>query len=286
MNESPIAPEHQPVSKGRFGRLPALPARWLLPVGSAVLLLYLVVPVVVVLVRVLPDGLLPQYLARPIVTEALRLSIATTLISLLVTLLLGTPVAYLLARWEFPGKNLLDTLVDLPVVLPPAVAGVALLLTFGRRGVFGPFLSSAGIELGFSTAAVVLAQVFVSAPFFVRAAKSGFAQVDESLEVTARTLGVGPVTVFFRVTMPLAMPSLVGGAVLAWAKALGEFGATILFAGSFIGRTQTLPLAIYQALESDLNAALAISAILVVTSLIVLLLFRRVTGTLVGVGSA
>ncbi|MCS7003562.1 MAG: ABC transporter permease, partial [Dehalococcoidia bacterium] len=222
--------------------------------------------------------LVPEYLTRPIVVEAIRISAVTTTLTILITVTLGTPVAYLLARWDFPGKDALDTLLDLPVVLPPAVAGVALLVTFGRRGVFGPLLTSVGVEIAFTTAAVVLAQTFVAAPFYIRSARAGFVQVDRSLEGTARTLGVGPLAVFFRVTAPLAAPSLVGGVVLAWAKALGEFGATILFAGSVIGRTQTLPLAIYQALETDVNTALVIATILILVSFVVLVAFRRASG--------
>ena len=183
-----------------------------------------------------------------------------------------------LARRHFPGQILLDSLIELPMVLPPAVAGIGLLMAFGRRGLFGPLLASMGISVGFTTAAVVMAQFFVAAPFFVRAARSGFVGVDRELEHVSHTLGVSNWTTFWRVTVPVAFPSLLGGAVMCWARALGEFGATIMFAGSFQGRTQTMPLAIYAALESDLDAALVLSAILVVVSFAVLVALRMVVG--------
>jgi molybdate transport system permease protein len=254
----------------------------LLAVSSVPIVLFLVVPIVVILAQTFASGLLPAYLSRPVVAEALRLSLLTSGITLILSLVLGTPLAYLLARYDFPGKAAVDTLVDLPIVLPPAVAGIALLLTLGRRGVVGSWLSSIGIELAFTTAAVVLAQLFVAAPFYIRSVRAGFATVDRGIEEAARVDGAGPFTVFRRVTAPLAFPSLVGGVVLAWAKAVGEFGATILFAGSFIGRTQTMPLAIYQALESDLMAALVIATILVIMSFVVLGLFRLATSALPG----
>jgi molybdate transport system permease protein len=165
-----------------------------------------------------------------------------------------------------------------PIVLPPAVAGIALLMAFGRRGLLGAPLADAGISIAFTTVAVVLAQCFVAVPFYVRSAKAGFQGVDRGLEQTAYTLGESPFGTFRRVTVPLAFPSLLAGGVLCWARALGEFGATIMFAGSFRGRTQTMPLAIYAALESDLGAALALGTILVVVSLAVLGLVRWLTG--------
>ena len=194
------------------------------------------------------------------------------------TLVLGTPLAYALARVRFPGRGLVDALVDLPIVLPPAVAGIALLMAFGRRGLLGPPLSAAGIGLAFTPWAVVLAQCFVAVPLYVRAARAGFMGVDPELERTAYTLGESPLATFWRVTVPLAFPSVLTGAVLCWARALGEFGATIMFAGSFRGRTQTMPLAIYAALETDLGAALALGTILVGVSLLVLAVVRLATG--------
>ena len=171
----------------------------------------------------------------------MTLSLETTTVTLLLTLVFGTPTAYLLARGTFPGKRLLDSVVDLPIVVPPAVAGVALLLAFGRQGLLGPTLNDLGIHLAFSTPAVVLAQLFVACPYYVRGARAGFLAVDRVLEDASTTLGYGGWGTFRRITVPLSLPSLVGGAVLTWARALGEFGATIMFAGNLMGVTQTMP---------------------------------------------
>jgi len=243
----------------------------LLILSGGAFALLIALPLVALLSRTLPGGVLGRYLTDPQVVAALRLSLLTTALTLLLTVVLGTPLAYLLARREFPGKQWLDALIDLPMVLPPAVAGVALLMAFGRRGLLGPVLSALGVELAFTTAAVVLAQSFVAAPFYVRSARAGFAAVDPLLEGVSRTLGVAPLRTFWRITVPLALPALLGGAVMAWARALGEFGATIMFAGNFLGVTQTMPLAIYAAMERDLGAALVLSSILVVVSFLVLL---------------
>lgn len=243
-------------------------------VPAAALALFLAVPLVGLLVRAATSSGLLAAVFRPIVLDALRLSLITTTIVLVVTVLLGSPLALLLARRRLRGRVILDSLVDLPIVLPPAVAGLALLLTFGRRGVLGPALGSVGVELPFTTAAVVLASVFVSAPFFVRAARAGFMAVPRELEEAARVEGASELQVFRFVTAPVAAPALFGGAVLAWARALGEFGATIMFAGQFAGRTQTMPLAIYAALESDTDAALSLSVLLLGLSFALLVLFR------------
>jgi molybdate transport system permease protein len=173
---------------------------------------------------------------------------------------------------------LVNTLIDLPTVLPPAVAGLALLMAFGRQGLFGGALAAVGISLPFSTAAVVVAQIFVSAPFFVRGARLGLGAVDQGLERTAATLGLGRWEIFWRITLPLAGRSLLGGAIMTWARALGEFGATIMFAGNFQGRTQTMPLAIYIGLQDDLQGALALSAILLVVSFGLLVIVRYAVG--------
>lgn len=253
------------------------PALLLLTASSVALLLLLVLPLAAIFIRGIPAGALARAIDDPTVRQALTLSLATTSISLILSLVIGTPVAFLLARYRFRGHQLLDTVVDLPMVLPPAVAGVALLMAFGRRGVVGPFLSDLGIEIPFTTLAVILAQTFVAVPFYIRAARAGFESVDGGLEEVAATLGAGRSTIFRTVTVPLALPALLGGAVMAWARALGEFGATLMFAGNFAGRTQTMPLAIYQTLESGrLDAALALSIILVVVSFSVLLLFKVV----------
>ncbi|WP_034388855.1 ABC transporter permease [Deinococcus sp. YIM 77859] len=238
---------------------------------------FLLLPVLVLLGRGLDTHVL-ETLRAPAVLAALRVSAVTTGTALTVTLLLGTPVAYLLARRRFPGRTLLDALLDLPMVLPPVVAGVALLLTFGRTGLLGRPLELAGIELAFTPAAVVLAQVFTSAPFYVRAAKAGFLAFDPDVEAAARVDGAGSWQTFRRVTLPLAFPFLLEGAVLAWARSLGEFGATLLFAGSLQGETRTVPLAIYNAMESALAPALILSAIMVVLAFGVLLTLRLIAG--------
>lgn len=191
---------------------------------------------------------------------------------------LGTPVAYLLGRANFRGKAVLETIIELPLVLPPAVAGVALLFAFGRRTPMGELLHNLNIEVAFTLVAVVLAQTFVAAPFYIKAARAGFQAVPRDLMEVARTQGASGWQVFRHVVIPLALPGIAGGAVLGWARAVGEFGATILFAGNFTGRTQTMPLAIYTALESDLNAAIILSSILVVASFALLVTFKLVSG--------
>jgi molybdate transport system permease protein len=241
---------------------------------TALLLLFILAPLAALFLRTTPASFFAA-LQRSDVLTALRLSLQTTSVTLLCAIALGTPAAYLLARFSFPGQRLVDALVDLPIVVPPAVAGVALLIAFGRRGLFAPALDAVGIQLSFTTAAVVLAQLFVASPFYVRAARSGFLAVDQRLEEASATLGSSRLATFWRVTVPLALPSLIGGAVLTWARALGEFGATIMFAGNLVGVSQTMPLAVYLNLESgDISAAVAVSVILVSASLGVLLVVR------------
>jgi molybdate transport system permease protein len=245
-----------------------------LVLAAVLMALLIALPVLAIFARALPNGSLAEAIGRPVVLEALRLSGLTTLVTLALALVLGTPIAHILARRDFPGRALLDSLIELPMVLPPAVAGIGLLMAFGRRGLLGPFFASLGISFGFTTAAVVLAQLFVATPFYIRSARTGFLGVDRELEDAARTMGASELQTFRYVTVPSALPSLLAGAVMCWARALGEFGATIMFAGSFQGRTQTMPLAIYGALESDLDAAIVLSAILVVTSFAVLTALR------------
>ncbi|MEE9285931.1 MAG: molybdate ABC transporter permease subunit, partial [Dehalococcoidia bacterium] len=189
---------------------------------------------------------------------------------------LGTPMAYFLARRRFPGRALIDGLIELPIVLPPVVAGLAMLMAFGRNSAVGQGLDSVGVSLPFTMTAVIFAQIFVGAPFFLRSAKLGFEAVDPALEEIAQTLGASPLRTFFRVSLPLASRALVGGLVLCWARAVAEFGATIMFAGNLPGRTQTMPVAILSALESDLGAALALSVVLVMMAVAVLLGVRLV----------
>ncbi len=213
-------------------------------------------------------------LSHPLVWPALRLSLLTTSLSLLVVTVFGTPLAWSLANTSGRWARALETLVQLPIVIPPAVAGVAMLLAFGRRGLLSGWLYPEGYSVTFTTAAVVMAEVFVSAPFFVQAATSAFRRIDPKLILVARTFGASPLRVFFRIAIPLALPGLVAGAAMSWARSLGEFGATLMFAGNLEGRTQTLPLAIYTALESDMRAAQALSIVLVVAAFALLLFVR------------
>jgi molybdate transport system permease protein len=246
---------------------------------AAALVCFLVLPLLALVLRALDNLNQRTETTEEFVREALVLSLVTTAISLLVVIALGTPLAYILARRRFRGRRLIETLVDLPMVLPPAVAGVALLAAFGRRGLFGDELGEAGIFLPFTTAAVVLAQVFVAVPFYVRAARAGFANIDRDLEAAAADLGATPFHVLRTIVLPLCKQSLLAGAVLAWARALGEFGATIMFAGNLPGRTQTMPLAIYGRLEAgDLEAALLLSTILLAASIFILLSVRIAGG--------
>ncbi|MEJ2288361.1 MAG: ABC transporter permease [Deinococcales bacterium] len=241
-----------------------------------VLMLLLVLPTLALLLRAARPELAAALL-DPTVTAALRLSLATTGVSLLATVLFGTPVAYLLARFEFRGKVLLEALLDLPLVLPPVVAGLALLLLLGRRGLLGAPLADLGVHVAFTSTAVVLAQLFVASPLYIRSMKAAFRSTPRSLEAAAITLHASRLRAFRRVTLPLTLPAFVEGCVLTWTRALGEFGATIVVAGSLAGRTQTMPLAIYAELERNLDVALAMGAILTLAAFALLLLFRRLT---------
>lgn len=247
----------------------------LLAAVGAGLVAFLVVPLMALLVTTTVGGV-KAGLGHPLVWPALRLSLLTTSASLVVVVLLGTPLAWSLARQEGRLARAVETLVQLPIVIPPAVAGVALLLAFGRRGLLAGWLYPEGWSVAFTTAAVVMAEVFVSAPFYVQASVSAFRRVDPRLIVVARSFGASPLRVFLRVAVPVAAPGLVAGAAMGWARALGEFGATLMFAGNLQGRTQTLPLAIYTALESDLRVAQALSIVLVVVAFALLLFMRAV----------
>jgi molybdate transport system permease protein len=243
-------------------------------VAAALLLAFIVVPLVGLVLHLSPHDIIDA-LRTPAAFTALRLSVTTTMISLAITLTLGTPLAYILARSDFRGRHVADAIVDLPIVVPPAVAGLALLLVFGRTGTFSPLLAHLGIQLSFTTAAVVMAQVFVSSPFYVRAARAGFINIDRTLEAASATLGMGPLRTFAFVTVPLALPALLGGAVLCWARALGEFGATIMFAGNLMGVSQTLPLAVYLNLEGgSMSIAIALSVIMIACSALVVIAVR------------
>jgi molybdate transport system permease protein len=238
--------------------------------ATAVALAFLTLPMLAIFVHVPPGRLIDQ-LSNPVVTDALIVSFKTTLIAQALVLLFGTPTAYLLASRRFPGRSLCVTLVELPLVLPPAVAGIGLLAAFGRFGLLGSSLRSAGITLPFTQSAVTIAVAFVASPLYVRQAIAAFAAIDPNLVAASRTLGAGPARTFFRVVLPLARGGLLAGEALAFARGLGEFGATIMFAGSLQKVTQTLPLAIYAEFEVDFDVTLAISALLVLISAAVLI---------------
>ena len=238
---------------------------------TAVYIGFIALPLVALFIRAISSYSIWDSLTNDVTLTALRLSLVTSAISMIIVVAAGIPIARYLARRTGAASRLIDVFIDIPLVLPPIVAGLAMLMAFGRSGILGGALESAGIELPFTTAAVIVAQVFVSAPFFVRAAKLGFQGVPEGLEEISQTLGVSPWRTFWRVTLPLAWPSIVGGLALSWARAISEFGATIMFAGNFMGSTQTMPLAILSAMESDVGAALALAVILVAASVIVLL---------------
>ncbi len=246
---------------------------------SGLLLLLVALPIAGLLFSAPPRQLLAGF-SDPLVLPALRLTVLTTTVSLLVILTCGTPLAWVIARRTSGiGRSrrvwrLLETIVELPVVLPPAVAGVALLLAFGRRGLLGPGLAAAGIGLPFTRAAVVVAQTFVAAPFYLQAAVAAFRRLDPDLILVARTLGASQPRVLFTIAIPVSWSSLAGGAAMSWARALGEFGATLMFAGNMSGRTQTLPLAIYTALESDLRTAQSLSILLVAVAFALLVAIR------------
>jgi molybdate transport system permease protein len=250
---------------------------WLFVIPSLLLVLLLGLPVLALFVRAIGKDFFTYALSETALA-ALKLSLVTSLISVGVSLLVGTPLAYILARWNFAGRATLELLIDLPVVLPPSVAGLALLIAFGRQGVFGSWLAAFGITLPFTSAAVVIAQVFVSAPLFVRSARIGFAGIDPQLEEAAHVEGASHWQMFSLVMFPLAGKALVSGAILAWTRALGEFGATILFAGNLEGVTQTMPLAIYLGFERNLDVAVVLSTVLVLVSLILLGVMRRLDG--------
>lgn len=245
---------------------------WLL---AAVSIAFVLVPLAVLVVHPTFEQL-SEAARDPAVTSALLLSLVTTSVSTLVVIVLGGALAYLLARHDFRGKSLVDTLVDLPMVLPPTVMGIALLIAFGRNGVIGKWLLEHGISMSFTTVAVVFAQVFVALPFFVRAARAAFEGIDLRLETAARLLGASRWRLFFKVTVPLVWPTLLAGAILAWARCLGEFGATIVFAGNIQGVTQTMPLAIYSALQDNLGAAFALSLLLLGASFAMVLTLKLV----------
>ena len=258
----------------------------LAPAGIAATVIYVLfigLPIVALLARAgQQEGFLAG-LTGELVLQALRLTVVTSVVSMVVVVVVGTPFALLLARRRSTVLRVIDTFVELPIVLPPVVAGVAMLMAFGRNGLLGPALGGLGVTLPFTTAAVIFAQVFVAAPFYIRAARIGFAGVDPTYEEVSQTLGVSPWATFWRLTLPVAWPSLLTGLTLAWARAVSEFGATIMFAGNLTGRTQTMPLAIMTAMESSLGSALALAVLLLAMSALALaalsVLLRRTGST-------
>jgi molybdate transport system permease protein len=246
---------------------------FLLPGGVTGILLAL--PVALLLWRGASAGI-SGYLTEPSVIHAARLSILTSVMSMLITVLLGTPLAYLLARWSFRHKAWIEMIVDLPIVLPPMVAGIGLLLTFGRNSVLGAALDQIGIRLPFTTAAVVFAQIFVSSPLFIRAARLGFSAVRPEMIEAAYTDGASEVVIFWFIMLPLASRAMLNGLILCWARAFGEFGATIIFAGNLENVTQTMPLVIFNGFETNLEIALTISLLLILLSAGILFALRMV----------
>ena len=237
---------------------------------------FIALPVVALFLKSPPETIL-RSLHDPVVMDALRLSLTTSTITTIIIVVMGTPIAYVSARFNYFGKELADSLIDLPVIMPPAVAGIALLMAFGRMGIVGQHLNALGISIAFTTLAVIIAQVFVSSPFYIRQARTSFEDVDLAYENAARTLGASRVYTFFHVILPIAMNGLISGAIMAFARSLGEFGATIMFAGNFQGRTQTMPLAIYTAMQGDLDVSLCLAIILVAISFVVIVLVKILT---------
>jgi len=247
---------------------------WIFILPSVILFALFALPFIALFARSINPNFFTDAFSQQAL-EALRLSLITSSVTTVVTIILGTPFAYMLARWKFRLKPWVELFIDLPIVLPPSVAGVALLIAFGRRGMFGSLLSALGISLPFTTAAVVIAQMFVAAPLYLRAGRIGFAEIDRQLEEAAQVEGANHWQLFTEVMFPLAGRALLGGAVLTWTRSLGEFGATILFAGNLEGVTQTMPMAIYLGFERNLGIALALSVLLVVVSAILLGLTRK-----------
>jgi molybdate transport system permease protein len=246
---------------------------------SLLCFLFLLLPPLALTWRALgvPNAL--SYVNDQLFLDALRLTIVTSLATLATAIVLGTPLAYALARRQFPGRRLVELVVVLPVVLPPIIGGVALLMLFGRAGLLGRYLDAFGIQIPFTTFAVVLAQLFTSSPFYIRSALLGFATVAREIEEAARVDGCSPWQTFWHVTLRVALPSIVTGSMLCWAKAVSEFGATLLFAGNFQGRTQTLSLAIWTAMEIDLYEAVTMAALLLGLSVLVLLASEWFSGS-------
>lgn len=263
----------QEIRKSRTAPAPQTRLSGLWRVLSLPMLIFLSLPIMALFLRISPADLVDN-LRQPEVLQAIGLSLGTTLISTMIIILAGTPLAYSQARGQFRLNRLVDTLIDLPLVLPPAVAGIALLMAFGRRGILGGVLADYGIHIAFTPLAVIIVQVFIAAPFYIKSAALGFANIDQELEQAAALDGASSPQIFRFLTIPLSWSALLGGSVMSWARALGEFGATIIFAGNFPGRTQTMPLAIYIGFELDLEIALTLSVILILLSFLALFIAK------------
>lgn len=271
------SPPKTPNAVGRSSRLGGL-SQWLnhsWKLTTLPLLFFIALPLLSLFLRTSVADLLAN-LNQEQVVRAVGLSLSTSLATTAITLLTGTPVAYLLAQRRFRFYQVIDTLIDLPTVLPPAVAGVALLMAFGRKGIIGVWLAASGITIPFTVVAVIMAQTFIAAPLYVKAATIGFAAIDPELKQAAALDGADRLQTFRYIVLPLAWTALLSGSVMTWARALGEFGATIIFAGNFPGRTQTMPLAIYIGFEIDLNVALTLAIILICFSFLTLILVKGV----------
>lgn len=249
-------------------------SKWIFIIPGAILLAFFALPLMAILLRSINLDFFDNAFSQQ-AFKALRLSLLTSSITTLIAAVFGTPLAYMLARWKLNHKTWLELILDLPIVLPPSVAGVALLITFGRNGLLGSALNVLGISLPFTTAAVVLAQLFVAAPLFIRSARIGFAHIDQQLEESARVEGANQWQLFSEIMLPLSARALASGAILTWTRALGEFGATILFAGNLEGMTQTMPMAIYLGFERNIGVALALSVVLIFVSVILLMLTKK-----------
>src|SRR5688572_8175312 len=251
-----------------------LDSKWIFIIPSIFILGLFLLPLLAVFVRSVNKDFFGYAFSEQALT-ALRLSLMTSTITTLTAILFGTPLAYILANWKIKFKAWLELLIDLPIVLPPSVAGLALLIAFGRRGLFGSTLDLIGISIPFTTVAVILAQTFVSAPLYIRSARVGFKGIDKQLEEAANVEGANRWQLFREVMLPLTKRTLLSGAILTWTRALGEFGATILFAGNLEGVTQTMPMAIYLGFERNLGVALALSVVLIIVSFFLLMLTRK-----------
>lgn len=247
---------------------------WIFVIPSVCMLGLFLLPLLAVFIRSINAEFFDYAFARQALS-ALKLSLITSTVTTILAIVFGTPLAYILANWKLKYKSWLELLIDLPIVLPPSVAGLALLITFGRRGLFGSTLEALGISLPFTTAAVVIAQMFVAAPLYIRSARVGFMGIDKQLEEAANVEGANRWQLFREVMLPLTQKTLLSGAILTWTRALGEFGATILFAGNLEGVTQTMPMAIYLGFERNLGVALALSVVLIVVSVFLLRLTKR-----------